>query len=54
VGDKPADILAGRDAGVQTAAVTYGYGDKEALEAARPDMILNTFSQVAEILRPGS
>lgn len=54
VGDKAADILAGRGAGARTAAVTYGYGDKEALEAARPDLILDAFSQVAEIAGSGN
>ena len=37
VGDKPADILAGRGAGAHTAAVTYGYGDLDSLTAASPD-----------------
>jgi phosphoglycolate phosphatase len=50
VGDKPADINAGHDAGAFTAAVTYGYGDLEALTAATPDFLLERFSQVPHIL----
>jgi phosphoglycolate phosphatase len=50
VGDKTADIKAGREAGAFTAAVAYGYGDLEALEAAAPDFLLARFSQVPDIL----
>jgi phosphoglycolate phosphatase len=49
VGDKPEDILAGRGAEVNTAAVTYGYGDREAIMAATPDNLLSTFSQLADL-----
>lgn len=51
VGDKPEDILAGRGAGVYTAAVTYGYGDLEAIVAAAPENLLSSFSQLADLLR---
>jgi phosphoglycolate phosphatase-like HAD superfamily hydrolase len=51
VGDKPEDILAGRGAGVNTAAMTYGYGDREAIMAAAPDNLLSTFPQLADLLR---
>lgn len=50
VGDKIADIRAGQEAGAFTAAVTYGYGDLEALRAASPDFLLAQFSQVPDIL----
>ena len=36
VGDKTADIQAGREAGAFTAAVTYGYGDLDALSRGGP------------------
>jgi phosphoglycolate phosphatase len=52
VGDKPADVQAGRDAGAITAAVTYGYGDPDALTAASPDFLLQRFSQLPYILAP--
>ncbi len=51
VGDKPADVLAGRQAGVFTAAVTYGYGDPPSLRDAAPDFLLEKFSQLPEIIR---
>ena len=50
VGDKIADIQTGREAGAFTAAVTYGYGDLEALAAASPDFLLARFSQLPDIL----
>jgi phosphoglycolate phosphatase len=50
VGDKTADIQAGRKAGAFTAAVTYGYGDLDALTAASPDFLLARFSQLLDIL----
>jgi phosphoglycolate phosphatase len=50
VGDKPADILAGRAAGATTAAVTYGYGDYESLAAASPDLFVHQFSQLPHFL----
>jgi phosphoglycolate phosphatase len=50
VGDKPADIQAGRGAGAFTAAVTYGYGDLDSLTAAAPDFLLERFSQLPALL----
>jgi phosphoglycolate phosphatase len=37
VGDAPADMEAGRRAGVQTCAVRYGYGDPELMARWTPD-----------------
>jgi phosphoglycolate phosphatase len=37
VGDSPADMEAGRRAGVRTCAVRYGYGDPAELARRRPD-----------------
>ncbi|MCL4504009.1 MAG: HAD-IA family hydrolase [Deltaproteobacteria bacterium] len=50
VGDKPADISAGRGAGTRVAVVTYGYGDLESLTAAAPDFFLSRFDQLADII----
>jgi len=50
VGDKPADILAGRGAGARTAAITSGYGDSEALAAAAPDYLLDDFPRLLGLL----
>ena len=37
VGDSPADMEAGKRAGVKTCAVRYGYGDPQKLSAWSPD-----------------
>jgi phosphoglycolate phosphatase len=50
VGDKPADILAGRGAGAFTGAVTYGYGDPAALRAENPDFLISQISHLREIV----
>jgi phosphoglycolate phosphatase len=50
VGDKTADITTGRGAGAFTAAVTYGYGDRDTLAAASPDFLLAEFSQLPDIM----
>ncbi len=50
VGDKPADVLTGRGAGALTAAVTYGYGDLDALIAVAPDLVLSQLSQLPGIV----
>ncbi|MCL6620616.1 MAG: HAD-IA family hydrolase [Syntrophobacterales bacterium] len=49
VGDKPADVLAGKGAGTATVAVTYGYGDPARLAAADPDALIGRFSQLLEL-----
>ncbi len=50
VGDKTPDIAAGRGAGAFTAAVGYGYGDRETLTAASPDFLLQRLSQLPGLL----
>jgi HAD superfamily hydrolase (TIGR01509 family) len=37
VGDAPADMEAGRRAGVKTCAVTYGYGRRDEMAKHQPD-----------------
>jgi phosphoglycolate phosphatase len=51
VGDKVADIVAGRGAGTFTAAATYGYGDLAALTAAAPDFFIGKFAELRELVR---
>ncbi|MHC5040010.1 MAG: HAD family hydrolase [Planctomycetota bacterium] len=46
VGDTPRDILAGKAAGCGTIAVSYGAGDVEALRAAGPDALADSFSEI--------
>lgn len=50
VGDKPADVLAGRGALAHTVAVTYGYGDPAALAAAAPEYLLSRIAELKEII----
>ena len=51
VGDSPADMEAGKRAGVKTCAVLYGYGQKEALLGCRPDYVIES---PAELLAASS
>ena len=46
VGDSPHDIEAGRQAGLTTCAVTYGLTARAALEAARPDHVMETMQEL--------
>jgi phosphoglycolate phosphatase len=47
VGDSPADMEAGRRAGVKTCAVLWGYGKREDLERWAPDYWIEHPSQLA-------
>ena len=42
VGDSPADMEAGRRAGIRTCAVAWGYGDPKQLRKFEPDFWVNT------------
>lgn len=53
VGDSTIDIETGRNAGIRTGAVTYGFGRRVDLEAARPDYLLDTLRQLAVIVETG-
>ncbi|MDX2360253.1 MAG: HAD hydrolase-like protein [Crocinitomicaceae bacterium] len=50
IGDKQEDIVAGRDTGIITAAVTYGYGKESELLNANPDFVFHTTEQLSEFL----
>jgi phosphoglycolate phosphatase len=52
VGDKTADVLAGKGAGALTLGVTYGYGDPGALAAAAPDFLVDRFAAIPGIILP--
>jgi phosphoglycolate phosphatase len=47
VGDSPADMEAGRRAGVKTCAVRYGYGDPEKMAAFQPDFWVDDLRELA-------
>ncbi len=46
VGDSPADMEAGRRAGVTICAVTYGYGDPAELAKWRPDHVVSNLLEL--------
>lgn len=49
VGDTIMDVQAGKAAGCFTVAVTYGIGSRGALESQAPDMMADSFSEVAKL-----
>lgn len=47
IGDSPGDVRAGQEAGcAKSIAVTWGYRDREALEAAQPDVVLESMTDL--------
>ena len=50
IGDELRDIEAAQETGVHMAAVTWGYNSRAALEAAAPDYLFETPTQVVEFL----
>ena len=51
VGDTKFDILMGRNAGAMTCGVTYGNGNREELQAARADYIIDHFEEIRLCVR---
>lgn len=49
VGDSPADILSGKQAGVKTVAVKWTHIDWSKLEQEKPDYVINTMSEILDI-----
>lgn len=50
IGDSTHDIEAGKEAGVRTCAVTYGYRPKEILKATAPDNMINRFEDLLDMI----
>lgn len=50
VGDMYLDVLAGKNAGITTCAVTYGIGKREDIIKAQPDYIINNILKLKEII----
>lgn len=46
VGDGDTDVEAGKRAGVMTCGATYGLGDKKQLIAAKPDVLIERFTEL--------
>jgi phosphoglycolate phosphatase-like HAD superfamily hydrolase len=50
VGDTPADVLAGKAAGLKTCAVTYGYSTIEALQQCEPHYFIASFEELLTLV----
>lgn len=50
VGDTKADIMAGKNARIDTIAVTYGYENLEILEKSNPTYLIDNFKTLQELL----
>ena len=50
MGDGPTDILAGRDGGMATVAVLWGYRTRKELERCQPGRFVATPEELAELL----
>jgi phosphoglycolate phosphatase len=50
VGDMTVDIETGKNAGIMTCAVTYGFDSKEKLAALKPDLMIDDFGKLKELI----
>ena len=50
IGDSKSDILTGKNAGIDTIAVTFGYDKKENLISAEPTSIIDKFGELENII----
>jgi phosphoglycolate phosphatase len=50
IGDSAVDVLTGRNAGVMTCGVTYGYAT-ETFKDAQPDFLINRFSELEKLVK---
>ncbi len=50
VGDEVRDVLAATEAGVESVAVSWGYSDRSALEAAGADHVVDVPAQIVSLL----
>jgi phosphoglycolate phosphatase len=50
VGDMAVDIETGQNAGIKTCAVTYGFDSREKLAALKPDLLIDSFSQLKGLI----
>jgi phosphoglycolate phosphatase len=50
VGDKQQDISAGKEAGIKTCGVLYGYGTEQEIVGAAPDFIIDTVINLRNLL----
>ena len=50
IGDMTVDIDTGRNAGVHTCAVTYGFDSKNKLEKAKPDFVIDDIAELKNLI----
>ena len=50
IGDSNHEIEEGKNAGVKTGAVTWGFSRKERLEALKPDYVINDISELNSVI----
>jgi phosphoglycolate phosphatase len=53
VGDGTTDIRAGREAGVMTCSVTYGFRSENELRTAGPDYLIHDLGELKKLFIPG-
>jgi len=51
VGDTANDLIAARQNGIDTAIVTYGYGNPQDLDPLQPEFRLDSFEQLLALAR---
>lgn len=51
IGDTAGDISEGKQAGVETIGVSWGYNTKEQISDAKPDFIADTVEELGELLK---
>ncbi|MDD5382895.1 MAG: HAD-IA family hydrolase, partial [Candidatus Margulisbacteria bacterium] len=51
VGDMTVDVETGKNAGVRTCAVTYGFDNRAKLEQARPDLLIDDFQELTNLIQ---
>lgn len=51
VGDRVHDIIGGKKNGIMTVSVSYGYGTEEEISSSKPDIIIDTLSELLPFLK---
>lgn len=51
IGDTKYDMIGAKNFNLKTVAVTYGYGTKEELLAAKPDFVVDTPTEILQIIK---
>jgi len=51
IGDMTVDIETGRNAGIHTCAVTHGFDSRSKLLAAKPDFVIDNFSELETLIK---